>query len=66
MALQPEWPYQPKPDTRTASKYRERAAGLRENAHGLVDQKAKADMLRVADEADAIADALDKTPQKKR
>jgi hypothetical protein len=41
-------------DGQTAHEYRERALRLRENAHGMVDQKAKADMLRIADECDAL------------
>ena len=52
------------PETLTAQEYRARALRLRENAHGLVDQKAKVDMLRIADEADAIADALEKAAKK--
>ena len=52
------------PETLTAQEYRERALRLRENAHGLVDQKAKADMLRIADECDAIAAALEKASKK--
>ena len=40
------------PEALTVHAYRKRAPRLRENAHGLVDQKAKADMLRVADECD--------------
>jgi hypothetical protein len=53
------------PETLTAAEYRERALRLRENAHGLVDQKAKADMLRIADECDAIAEALAKASKKR-
>jgi hypothetical protein len=52
-------------DSQTANEYQERAHNLRESASGLVDQKAKADMLRVADEADAIADALEKASKKR-
>ena len=53
-----------RPETLTAQEYRERALRLRENAHGLVDQKAKADMLRIADEADSIAEALERATKK--
>jgi hypothetical protein len=49
----------------SAHEYRERALRLRENAHGLVDLSAKADMLRIADQRDAIADALEKARPKK-
>jgi hypothetical protein len=51
-------------DVQSAHEYRERAIHLRENAHGLVDQKAKADMLRIADECDAIAAALERASKK--
>ena len=43
-----------------------RIASAREHARGLVDHKAKADMLRIADEADAIAEALENAGRSNR
>src|SRR5262249_43042701 len=49
-----------KPPTKQSANIVNAPSGCARARHGLVDQKAKADMLRVADECDATADPLER------
>jgi hypothetical protein len=53
-------------DEGKAAEYQERAQALRENARGILDEKTRRELLRQADQCEAIAAALARPRDKAR